>query len=61
MTSHPHRPSQYQDGLVWVAFCKVCGAEGMDLSVPCPGQYVEKKKPAAPSVDKRVDKTKELD
>lgn len=53
MTSAPHRLSQYFDNNVWIEFCKVCSAEGDKLTKPCPGEYVENKKPPHSNVDKR--------
>lgn len=43
MSAHPHRLSQYESEYrVWVEFCKVCGAEGIALSSPCPGDKSNK-------------------
>lgn len=36
MTKH-HTPDHYQDGFVRVAFCNVCGAEGLRLLEDCQG------------------------
>jgi len=65
-----HKLSQYNDAGVWIVFCTRCSAEGDALTVPCPGKYVEQKKPPHKSVernfnssdgDKIVDKVAEPD
>jgi len=45
----PHTRSSYQDGHVRVEFCKVCGAEGLELLDDCPRKIItiEQKKMAA--------------
>lgn len=35
-----HTPGQYKDGHSMVAFCKVCGAEGLRLLEDCPKEVV---------------------
>jgi len=38
MIAHPHRLSQYEsEYYVWTEYCKICGAEGLELKSPCPG------------------------
>lgn len=37
-----HSLSSYQDGLVRVEFCKVCGAEGLELLEDCPRKIINK-------------------
>ncbi len=60
-----HNLSQYNDCGVWIVFCTKCSAEGEKLQKPCPGGYVEKKKPSHENVDRQsindLDKPKELD
>ena len=60
-----HSLSQYNDSGVWVVFCKKCSAEGDQLTKPCPGKYVETKKPPHGNVDRQsindLDKPKEQD
>lgn len=34
--TRPHVTACYQDGHVSVVFCKVCGAEGLELLEDCP-------------------------
>lgn len=36
-----HSLSSYQDGRVRVEFCRVCGAEGMELLEDCPRKIKE--------------------
>lgn len=36
----PHTPAHYQDGFVRVAFCRVCGAEGLRLLDDCQGNVI---------------------
>lgn len=36
----PHTPAHYLDGFVRVAFCQVCGAEGLRLLDDCPNEVV---------------------
>lgn len=36
----PHTPDHYKDGFVRVAFCKVCGAEGLMLLDDCQGNVI---------------------
>jgi hypothetical protein len=36
----PHTPAHYLDGFVRVAFCKVCGAEGLKLLDDCQGNVI---------------------
>lgn len=36
----PHTPAHYKDGFVSVAFCKVCGAEGLRLLDDCQGNVI---------------------
>lgn len=50
--SRPHHMSQYNDGDKWVPFCSVCSAEGIELTISCPGGYVEKKKRKIVDTDK---------
>jgi len=38
----PHTRSSYQDGHVRVEFCKVCGAEGLELLEGCPRKIIHK-------------------
>lgn len=35
-----HTPSHYKDGYSMVAFCKVCGAEGLRLLDDCPKEVI---------------------
>ena len=35
-----HTPGQYKDGHSMVAFCKVCGAEGLQLLEDCPDKII---------------------
>lgn len=53
MSDHPtHKLNAYLDDRKWVAFCKVCSAEGDLLALPCPNQYV-------PASAKPIDTAKE--
>ena len=38
--------SSYQDGHVRVEFCKVCGAEGLELLEDCPRKIINKEEKA---------------
>lgn len=38
----PHSLSSYRDGHVRVEFCKVCGAEGLELLEDCPRKIINK-------------------
>jgi hypothetical protein len=35
-----HTPDHYKDGFSMVAFCKVCGAEGLKLLEDCPQKII---------------------
>ncbi len=38
----PHTPSFYLDGRLRVEFCKVCGAEGLELLEDCSRKIINK-------------------
>lgn len=54
MTTRAHILTQYQSEYhVWTPYCKNCGAEGIALSAPCPGDKLSN------LVKEHVDKVKE--
>lgn len=57
MSEHPsHKLNAYKDdSFTWVTYCEVCGLEQENLSEPCTGKFVERKRIAV------VDKTDKVD
>jgi hypothetical protein len=51
-----HTLSSYKDGHITVTFCKVCGAEDLELFADCPLKVIHANDPKPIDVAKQTDK-----